>query len=45
MSLFPRQARDDRVWVSNAASLLYILPENKNPVDSLILGVGGADKK
>src|SRR3989338_9215560 len=30
MGFFPKN-RDDRVWVSNAASLLYTLPENKTP--------------
>ena len=41
MGLFP-QKRDDRVWASNAAPLLCILPETKIPVEiSLILGCGG----
>ena len=40
MGLFPKN-RDDRVWVSNAASLLYTLLETKTPVEiSLILGWG-----
>jgi hypothetical protein len=31
MGLSPTQGRSDRVWVSNAAPLLYTLPENKMP--------------
>ena len=42
---FPQKA-GDRVRVRYAEPPLYILPENKDPVElSLILGVGGADKK
>src|SRR3990172_9466367 len=41
MGLFPKN-RDDRVWVSNAASLLYTLPENKTPSrDFSHTGCGG----
>jgi len=40
MGLSPKN-RDDRVRVSNAASLLYTLQESKTPVEiSLILGWG-----
>ena len=40
MGLSPKN-RDDRVRVSNAASLLYTLQESKTPVEiSLILGSG-----
>jgi len=45
MGLFPKN-RDDRVWVSNAASLLYTLPENKTPSrDFSHTGCGGSRQK